>query len=300
MKKSNFLLLVFVLMVGALQAQSLTIYQGTPKVDGLVDDNDPWTDNWISQDKMYQTDGANSTMSSKFQMLVDDSYIYVLVHISDATPNNGESSIPEAHFRDCAEFFFSMKSSDFATEAYVSGDHQIRIQRYSESDAYVDGNTTQALKSNMIYAITNKDTSWTVEVAFPISDLVDGSNFDQNAFRFECAATDNFNGASDERSMRYWVDNTNVQWKNTSVFGAVTISSEAAAIEDVQISSMSAYVCGEELKLNNINGLVQVYNVAGQLELEREICNSGSIGISTLEKGIYIVRSKSDVVKVIK
>lgn len=283
----------------AAQAQ-LTPIWGTATVDGYIDANDPWGDTWVAQDSIV----GEGDMSSHFQLANDGDNIYIVVEVDDATPNNDPDEIENSYERDCIEVFFSMKSTGFDTTSYVGGDWQIRCQReanITDDNPYIDGSSNAAEigdDGDIEFAVETNSSSYVIEMAFPIDLLADTSNFDGENFRFDLQTADN-DGTGRAKQL-FWNSASNSQWDNTSYLGAAVLAKDPTSVIDRAEETLSAYVNGDEIVVSNVSGLVSVYNVAGQLVVSDEIEGKGTINISSLNNGIYIVESNNLSKKIMK
>ncbi len=202
-------------------------YANAPIIDGIIDANDPWGDTWISID---QTKPGNTTsaMSSKFQIAHNANNIYLVVITNDATPHNEDTTMTNSYERDCSEVFFSMHTpSGNAPESYLpdNGDWQIRFQRASETNEYIDGSqNVDSVSSQFGYAVKDIGTTYIQEMSFPISVLKESGNFNGSNFRFDIQIADNTTGEVGGRTQQqFWNSNTDNQWNDVSVFGSALL-----------------------------------------------------------------------------
>lgn len=105
MKKTLSLLIAVVLVLGMMsmgvsanRGLSYTAQYATPVIDGVVDEC--WTnvaDGWTQIDLPYQ-EGAESVCSARAKVLHDDSLVYFLVEVTDATVEAGNGDAFEIYF----------------------------------------------------------------------------------------------------------------------------------------------------------------------------------------------------------
>ncbi len=101
-------------------------------VDG-VGDEATWT-GITFVDAAIQGAAGDANFAAKFKLTYDDNNIYVLVDVTDPTPNNDGSSTWQS---DCVELFFAMDTNTHGT--YQSGDWQIRkLASKAQADGGID------------------------------------------------------------------------------------------------------------------------------------------------------------------
>jgi len=224
-------------IIETLAAPDLIVYHTpvAPIVDGVVDANDPWTDDWIPLSETYMN-STTFAMSSKFQIMAGDDAFYVAIVVNDATPNNDPSKIPNSYDRDCNELYFSMDTlSGEYDGAYKTGCWQIRTQR--EGEILNDGNSganywnINSLINNPDYQVASviSSTEYTQEFILPFSALTEGMNpaWDGKFFRFDIATADNTTGVAGGRTQQqFWHSNTDNQWHDTRCFGIAMLEED--------------------------------------------------------------------------
>jgi len=212
---------------------NLIIYRTStpPTVDGVTDDKDPWTDEWIPLNTANPA-GTTNAMTAKFQLMAGDDAFYVAIKVNDATPNSNASMIPNTYERDCSELYFSMDTVTEESGEYKTGTWQIRTQR--EGNPLNDGNSgantwsiARLTGSPDFQAVSkNGATEYTQELILPYSVLTDGMDpaWDEQYFRFDVEVSDNTTTAAGGRTQqRFWFTNNDTQWNNTKSFGIVKI-----------------------------------------------------------------------------
>jgi hypothetical protein len=205
------------------KAQLHVPFTSAPVIDGFVDSDDPWTeDGWI--DIALEKDGATThDMSTKFQISHDDDNIYIVIYTLDGTPNNDATVITDSYQRDCSEIFFSMHSpTGDDPELYQAdqGDWQIRVQRASDTDAFIDGSSNVAAVTWDFAVEDDGATEYVTEMTFPIATLAESGDFNGTDFRFDVQVADNTDGTNSGRTQQmFWHDNSDNQWQHVSTFG---------------------------------------------------------------------------------
>jgi hypothetical protein len=306
MKAKIFTLIMFLAGFGVAQAQQdVLMISALPEVDGVVD-GDVWgADNYLEQ--LTFKDGATIDASSKFQILHTEDALAVAVVVADATPHN-ESAISNTYERDCIELFLHMSSEDVDDGTYGTYQDwtwQIRYQRDGDDGPFTDGNRNDALIADADFAweVVTDDAGWVLETVLPIDLLVNGyADWDGENFKFDIQTADNTTGAAGGRTGQlFWNDNSDDQWRDTKRFAAMVLSDEMlSGIQSVQNQIGSVTVVNDQLQFRNVEGNVSVYSISGALVKKAVIDMNGSMDISSLKSGIYIVKSDKLTAKIIK
>jgi len=311
MTRKIFTLLFVVAAFMSAQAEIKTIPAATkaPVIDGYIDDvDDGWAD--FTELTARNPGGTTTGMTAKSCLMYSANFFYWAIKVQDATPSNDATAISNSYERDCAEIFFSMDTVTADAGAYKAGCWQVRLQR--EGETLVDGNSgantwsvaTLTGSSDFQAATETSATEWSGEIAFPISVLKDGMDpaWDGKFIRFENAVADNTTGAAGGRTeQRYWMDiaNGDAGWNNTRVMTIYKIP-ELGASKYVNSAKASAFVSNNVLNVKNVNGIVNIYDVKGTLVRKSVINGNGSIAISDLKSGVYIVKSNDFAQKFVK
>jgi hypothetical protein len=288
-----------------------------PVIDGIVDENDPWDEaSWM--DLAFNKAGVTTTdMSAKMQLLFskdiagDAGFIYVVVNVSDETPNN-DPAISNTYERDCVEYFFGVDTNAYANAgAYkTAGDLQLRIQRehpdgIEPNGNYVDGSTIATnlkASADFKWAVETNSSEYTQELQIPMSVLGAGAAFDGKSIRLDIQVADNTTGAAGGRTQQtYWnsaaSDN---QWKDTRDFGIAVIGAKTVGVKNVAAAKGTAFVKNNMLNVNNVNGTVAIYDLKGSMMRKATINGKGSIDIADMKAGMYIVKGNDIAVKFVK
>ena len=120
---------------------------------------------------------------------------------------------------------------------------------------------------------------------------------------FEIQTADNTTGAAGGRTQQlFWQDNSDQQWQDTKTFSAVTLVQDeiSTAIAEVEAQLGSVFVANDMLNFKNVEGAVNIYSISGALVKKDVIEMNGSIDISSLNSGIYIVKTELMTAKIIK
>jgi hypothetical protein len=306
MKAKTFTLLLFLAVFGVAQAQqNVPFVDMGPTVDGVIDTDDPWTeDGWV--DQALNSGGSSTTdAASKFQLAHDGTAIYVAVMVTDATPHN-EGTIANTYERDCVELFFHMSLEDVSDGTYGTYQDwtwQIRYQRDGDDGPFVDGNRTANLEADdaFAWAVTTDDAGWVLETALTIETLVNGyADWDSENFKFDIQTADNTTGAAGGRTQQmFWNNNSDDQWRDTQTFGACVLAEEVG-VQSVKNEIGSVAVQNDLLNFKNVEGSVNIYSISGAMVKKATIDRNGSVDISSLKSGLYIVTNKEFTAKFVK
>ncbi len=304
MKAKIFTLFLFLALGGLAFGQLEVLY--TPDmavtVDGVIDGADPWQeDGWVDQ-ATYKA-GSTEDHTSKFQLLHDDNIIYVGVQITDATPYNINAT---TYQNDCVELFFHLAGSSVegTNVAYGASTSQTRFQR-DETTITNDGGLWAALTADADFAysaVTDAD-GWILEVAFPIAILDGGTLFDGENFMFEIQTADGNETSAGRTGQAFWLNASDDQWRYVETFAAAHLSATEVvigAVQSVKQDNASVYVINDMLNFKNVEGMVNIYNISGALVKKAVVDRNGSLNISELKSGIYVVKSDNLTSKIIK
>jgi hypothetical protein len=303
MKAKIFTLFLFLAVGVAVSAQYSEVLKtdATYTIDGVIDGSEWAADGWV--DQALNSDASTTTdASSKFQMLHDDDNLYIAVMVTDATPHN-EAEIANTYERDCVEIFTHMSDVDANpdTGAYGVESKQMRWQRSNE------GHEPAGVEADAGYEafVLSDDDGYVLEVILPIAALLNGgAAFNDVDFKFDIQTADNTTGAAGGRTQQmFWNNNSDQQWQDTRTFGPLALSETMVQLEStaqVQKEVGSIYVYNDMLNFNNVEGQVAVYSISGALVKQAVIERNGSMDISDLASGLYIVTSKTLTAKIIK
>jgi hypothetical protein len=303
MKAKIFTFILFLAVFGVANAQFEVFKTAAlPTVDGVADDQDPWQENLWTDQALNSAGTSTTDASSMFQLLHDGETIALGVKVTDATPNNG-GDIGNTYERDCVETFFHMSlvdADDGTYGVYQDWTWQYRIQRDGDDGAFVDGKTSDDFE----WAVTTDDAGYTVEVTYPIATLVSGyADWDGENFKFDIQTADNTTGAGGGRTQQmFWNNNTDDQWRDTKVFGPAMLSETmvGVGVQNIENAVGSVWVSNDVLNFDNVEGNVSIYSISGALVKKANIDRNGTMDISSLKSGIYIVKSDKLTAKILK
>ncbi|MCA0757290.1 endo-1,4-beta-xylanase [Paenibacillus sp. N4] len=190
------------------EPEQATAKYGAPNIDGTVDD--VWSDAEELPVNKFQLAWQGATGIAK--ALWDDQYLYVLVQVIDTKLDQSSS---RAHEQDSVEFFLDHNNGK--TTYYEKDDGQYRV-RYDNVTSF--GSTTD--KSGFVSATQVSGTNYTVEAKFPLK--VTPSNGSKLGFDVQ------INDAKDgsRQSVAAWNDTSGVAYKDTSVYGELTLTGKAS------------------------------------------------------------------------
>jgi len=209
--------------------------QPIPAVDGVIDDKDPWTTEWIPMSASY-LGNTTSNMSAKFQILSGIDALYVAIIVEDATPNNNKDLIKYIYERDCSELFFSMDTNTVATDGvYKNGCWHLNIQREAEY-LVTDVKGSGLLLSDPKFAIASASstTGYIQELILPYSPLIAGMDpvWDGKTFRIDITCFDNTTGFNGGRTQQqFWNSKSDLQYKDTRYFGLAEIEQNIPSLK---------------------------------------------------------------------
>jgi len=306
--KKIFTLILFVAAFGILsnaQKAHIKYASKAPVADGYMDDvDDPWTGDWIEL-TLTNAGSTTSAMTAQFQLMHDADNMYLAVKVQDDSPNNDPVATPNSYERDCFEVFFSMDTTSTPTGAYAVGCWQLRTQREAAEGAFVDGNAhanTWSVASmtdgeGFEFGVENGASEWSAEMVYPKAILAEGAAFDDEFIKFELAVADNT--GSGRTQQQYWNNNSDQQWQDTRTFALVQLD-KATSKSDVKAVNGSAFVQNNVLKVRNVNGMVNVYDLRGAVVRSAVVNGTGSIDISDMKSGMYVVKGKNLSAKIVK
>jgi hypothetical protein len=290
-----------------------------PTIDGIMDDNDPWTEEaWIPME--IEVEGATThDATSKFQILHNNELIFIIQQIEDNTPNNDPNDIPNTYERDNIEIFFHMDAEPTSDGEYIPSDAitvQLRFQRDGDGEAGLDATGAEVLANlqaddNFEWMVNGDDAGFIFEGAFPVATLnnLGEGPFNGTDFLFEIKYADNTTGTGGTPAGRsqqlYWLNADDNKYHDTRLFALVTLSEteisvNGTSISQVEVGAGSIYVTNNMLMFRNVEGSVSIYNIAGSLVKTNVIERNGSIDISSLNSGVYFVKTEAMTVKFVK
>lgn len=315
MKKIYLLLIVFIgafaYSVVADDVKLVIPKNGVPEIDGFIDDVQ-WDDNkWIDLDK---TQGSTDATTARFQTSWSDQVLVIAFEVYDDTPNNS-LDISNSYERDCVEIFLHM-GVDFPEDGkYYTNTWQLRVQREHESDL-VDGTqgtaaggqawNTGTIKTTEGYAVEcfSESSMYTFEIALPFEALVGEADWTtaDEYFWMTFSNGDNTTGVGGGRTQQnFWLEiHNDAMWNDSRLFNKVKLGPPTVSVNEVKAKAGEAYVYKNTLKVNNVNGEIQLYNIKGAMVMKSVVDGKANIDISHLNPGIYIVKGQNLTAKVVK
>jgi len=276
----------------------------SPKIDGILDSNDPWsTTTWIAID-VPKDANANTTsdITSRFQMQWDEKGLYVIVN------EKGNKSMDTAngttHTNDCVEVFVKMDTTSGETGTYIPGDYQFRMRRASIfPDRFDKGNMVSGfVEGGFDIKQVEGSGEFTQEWKMPWGLLVDSAQmdppWDKKFIKFDIQTAD-ATGDGLRTQQMFWNSGSDFQWNNTTWFGLVTLKGDwtpQISVQSVQNTSNISFY-NNEIRLATA-GNVSVTNIAGQEVIS--VKNARIVNVSSLKTGVYIVKSGNNALKIIK
>jgi len=281
-----------------------------PIVDGYIDDvDDPWGP-FIDLTARNPA-GTTTGMTAKSCLMAGTDAFYYAIVVQDATPNNDATVLTDSYTRDCNEIFFSLDTVTEAAGAYKTGCWQLRTQR--EGETLNDGNSgantwsIASLTGDAGFQCVSETsaTEYVIEMILPYAVLEAGMDpvWDHKFFRFENAVGDNTDGTAAGRTeQRYWKDIATGDggWNNTRVMTIYAMPGVDVSVKSNNAVKASAFVANNVLIVKNVSGIVNIYDVKGTLVRKSVINGNGSIAISDLKSGVYIVKSNDFAQKFVK
>jgi len=216
-----------------------------PLINGIIDNDDPWTDNWIPIDYSRAVN-TTSNMNAKFQMLYDDNNLYILVQVND--PTRGDTMTDYSYESDCVEVFLALDTNSGSTGIYKRGDFLIRktwgkplprgldgeiggLMDNSNTDGYSTDCSSLKNDPNLKIVEVDGTDSYIQEWQLSWNTLTSNMNpeWDGAEFKFDIQVSDNTTNNSNGRTQEmYWHSNLDYEWYNTLYEGNVYLREPAS------------------------------------------------------------------------
>ncbi len=255
-----FLITVFFISCQSLTAKEIVISKVSSPIT-IDGDSSEW-----SNFPAYTLNEYNQSaeISAYFKMCYDNDYIYVLVAVTDPTPNKEGYSTWQS---DCVELYFAMDITD--SWAYREGDWQIRkVAAHAQDDFGIDGmgNRIDVLLNDDNFKVEQKDgIPYVQEWKLPINTLVGISAFDGENFRFDIAVADN-NGIDGYRSGHiFWNSAADNQWTTIQNQGFVKLSQRISS-DNITIDSNSVIINMNKYGIYYIDSISYLFDSGGELQ----------------------------------
>ncbi len=257
-----------------------------PTIDGNASD---WGSNWTPISKI-KAGNTTSDCTAKFQIGYTNDKMYVIVEVTDATPNNDASMA--TYLRDCVELFFKLDTTTIASG--VNGKTQYRLQR------------NESLLESSNVAVVAKSVSTTTgyiqEWELPWSGIATRENYPNfsgisaiQVIRFEIQVADNSDGTAKRSEQLYWNAATDTQYGSMKDLGFLRLKGSNTGISNI-VSNQSVLFPNPvydvlTVKMESLKS-VSVYSISGNELLNiNSDDNSIKIDMSGFKGGMYFLIS---------
>jgi hypothetical protein len=306
MRKSTLsLLLILILynLAGAIDPLTISKTSLPPKIDGIIDSNDPWTTTWIN---MIQNKDANtsSDVTGKFQLTYDENNLYLAVICTgDKSLDTSSADIPNSYESDCIEVYLNMDTSTCVIEMHHGmckpGDYQFRMSRGSIFPNRFDPGPMWCdwRHSDFNIGQTEGVTSYTQEWQMPWAVLTDSSGmnpaWDGKQFKFNIKISDNTTGSGSGRTQEllwYPSPTYNIVWYE---FGLVSLLSTDIKTSHFIELFFFTNQANNELRINAVlaeESVISIFNLEGKQVLTTKITGNKIVDIGYLRTGVYLVK----------
>ena len=268
-----------------------------PEIDGEIDPI--WDDVNLHPLQQREWWGSPTGLYSWFKMMWDDETLYILNYIEDNTLVNDAANPWE---NDNVELFFDMgreKAND--GEGFDDNDYQIRYIWNDDTYTGSEGiDETWASSNGVTRAQTTLDNEerYVMEWAIPWDALagitvfvpIGGSKFD-----FDVSVADNT--GSGRAYIISWNTTADINYKNTSLYGTVTLSDEEVSTSvDLPVGALFNMYPNPVTDYMSIshNKLIKDVIITDMIGKEVMMINSDSqnpvVDLSKLGNGVYFIR----------
>jgi hypothetical protein len=235
----------------------------------------------------------NADLSGFGKMLWDNTYLYLMATITDDTKQNDSQN---SYDDDQVEFYLDLNNAKAAT--YDSDDYQLS---FGWNDGTVVGSIpTGASKTNITYSAVATTNGYIIEARIPWSTLSFTAAANKLIGIDFMINDDDNNGTRDGKLS--WNSATDQAYQNASLFSTGKLVSQEliTGTEDNEelTTSFSVYPNPVEdvLTLSQVSEF-ELYTITGVL-IEKGV--SDSVDFSSLSKGTYILKTKNQVIRVLK
>ncbi|GBF75960.1 hypothetical protein PA598K_04397, partial [Paenibacillus sp. 598K] len=194
---------------GEVEVRKSTAFFGTPTIDGTVDA--AWEKAPALPISRYQT--AHNGAKGTARVLWDSNNLYVLVQVTNNQTLDKSSAA--AHEQDSVEVFVDQKNLKSAV--YEAGVGQYRVNFDNETSFNPDG-----IGENVTSVTKVEGTNYTVELKIPLTEIDPKA---EQEIGFDVQINDGESGA--RRSVATWNDTSGQGYNDPSVFGVLTLKSDA-------------------------------------------------------------------------
>jgi hypothetical protein len=208
-----------------------------PKIDGIADENDPWTDDWIPQNKP-NANNKTSDISAQFQFSYDNDNFYLICQVSgDVSLDTASETTPNTWENDCVEVYIKLDTNSWASEGqYIPGDFHFRMRRASVFPDRFDIEQSLIgwqgyLKIGQVNNANGETQEWQIPWRPLISDM--DPIWDGKYIKFDILTSDNTTGKNGGRTqLIFWNSNSDEQWRNTQYLGLIQLEKPIGILID--------------------------------------------------------------------
>lgn len=188
------------------------------KEAGIVVDGD-------ASDMSWQSIKSNTFSNYNFKLLADDDKFYFLVEMPLIKAFKNSKKLEEVWNGDALEFAFSTRESDLKKRVFLNSSDRhfgVNLNSFQAWDW-----TQQKELMHLEVAVSNNNSSTTVELAIPFSDLGMESFDNANMYRFEFAVDrSSSDGMKRESQIRWNSENREGFHTNPSLWGELIFNKE--------------------------------------------------------------------------
>jgi hypothetical protein len=259
-------------------------------------------------------DGSDADFKAVIKLTWDMTYLYIWAQMNDDIEEDFTWTYSSSWMFDNCEVFLQLDTATVPT-AYNSRTVQLRVCRGLDSVETAG----RAARTDYIYSMDSQSDKWITETAIPWTSVMEaGEGPELIGDYINVQIGFDFSGAdSDDTDADLTVGNRDCQsawdsdlpddaadrsednaWNNTSVFGRITLL--PVGIETPTLSTIDLYPNPTTGILHlDVNGQVDIYNVAGTLVKSVEAVNN-TINTADLSEGIYFIRTATGMAKFIR
>jgi hypothetical protein len=278
---------------------NISMIDKLPKIDGIIDNNDPWTTTWINMKNNY---GSNTTsdVTGKFQLTYNENNLYLaVVSTGDKSLDTSSEDIPNSYESDCIEVFILMDTTR-ENDYYKPGDYQFRMRRGSVFPDRFDPGQLYNNWRNSDFKIgqTNVGTSYTQEWQMPWAVLADSAGmspaWDGTTFRFDIKISDNTTGAGSGRTQQlFWSQLLEYSWRNIQYYGWIKLLTTAVKTAKLKEKTIYLNPVNNKLRINaeiSEQSIIEIFNIEGKQILTAKITRDKTVDVGFLKAGAYILK----------
>ncbi|MDF2686782.1 MAG: LPXTG-motif cell wall anchor domain protein [Clostridia bacterium] len=213
------LIMLFALAVPAFAVEKGQAFEGTPVIDGKVDEL--W-ENAVSHPINKLKDGEATNLIADFKLLWDSKYLYLLINVSDPEISyEGDSSST----KDGVEIYLDpmlVRTDNYTAEPLVM---QAFIPAPAEASMLFEGEPTSmesfATGAKKAFVLTEK--GYIVEAQIDLTTICPNIKMQAGTvIGLDIQANDQVTGDTARAGAYGWSDDSNLAWQTSSVLGEVT------------------------------------------------------------------------------